>query len=1210
MKNSDFAHLHIHNEFSQLDGLGTAEDYAICAEELGFEYMALTNHGNIDGIIKWQKTCKEHNIKPIFGCEFYFVPDIEIREKGEKKHHMTILAKNLKGLESIMRLLTVANDKGYYYKPRIDWETLGCELDNIIILSACTSTFLHLPKNDVESLFEAMGEDIYIELMPHQFELQHGTNKLALEYANEYGVKVVATNDCHYPKESGAATQEVLLAMQRKAKWTDKNRWKFEINGLYLKSADEMILAFKEQGQIDRGTVYRAMKNTIEVAEKCIFNIEQKKVYLPKVPAYEKRDESKFLKSIINRGLKERCIDTGAINELQIDQYRERIDEEFKLICNLKFQRYFLIVWELISWCKKNDIMVGPGRGSVGGSLVAYCMRIIDVDPIKHGLIFARFISPTRIDLPDIDIDFEDIKRYKIREHLEELYGEDHVTSLSTFMRMKGRSAIRDVSRAFSVPLSEVNVASKSIVTKLDGDSRSDFTIEDSFKQFEDGINFKKKYPEVTQFAIDLEGQIKNSGKHAAAICISSDDLKKGIRTNLAKRKDELVSNWDKKDAEYMGIMKLDVLGLKTLTILNYTKKLVKENYDIDIDYNKIKLDDKKTLSQINLGKTTGVFQLGTTGLKKFCQELGVEEFNDIVHATALWRPGTLGSGLTSEFVERKHGRASLSYIHPILQEKTKETQGIILYQEQLMWLMYELAGLEWKVCDEVRKVIGKSEGGEKFASFKKQFVDGCLKMQTLEKNEATELWESLSSFGNYSFNKAHAVAYSLITYWDMWCKTHYPKEFMAASLSYSDGDSKQDLIEEARRLNVEIALPKVKYSATDIWRTDKEKNVIYCPFSELKGVGEKTAEQIQHLNKEGFYSGKGRSPNKNVLSILHEIKAFDEDDINEIDENELSKYFDFSISKDPMRQYRTLYERLKNKLTSISSDSKGLDLLFGNMLGLQFKYKKNALNGVYGTFKDETDSAMVIFDKELYEREKEKIEHCAESWALLECKKNHNSKNLILDCQDIWNEDDINQCNLEGLELDLIGDKKYRSRNCLRCQDCELSEECTKPIPNTLGKTNIMIISEYPGLEEDRNNEILKGKSGNKLWDSLRIDDLHKDDFFVSSVTKCYPKETKKPKKKHISTCSQYLEEELKRINPPLVLALGNTCLKFFKDKDSGIMELSGTTEWNGKYGCWIHWCIHPNSTMFDDSNDGLFEQSISKFVDKISYITNIYKD
>ena len=395
-------------------------------------------------------------------------------------------------------------------------------------------------------------------------------------------------------------------------------------------------------------------------------------------------------------------------------------------------------------------------HNSVGGSLLAYCLYITSVDPLKYNLLFSRFISPARIDLPDIDMDFEDTKRDMVRHHLEELYGEDCVTGVSTFSKLKGRAAIRDVARVFNVPKKDVDPAAKSIVVRSGGDFRSDFSIEDAFDTFEDGIAFKKKYPDVSRIAVDLEGQIRGVGMHAAAMCISKESLKEGRRCNLATRKGGVtVANWDKYDSEYMGMMKLDVLGLNALTVLNESKKLIKKNHGVDIEWDKINLEDEKVYKQtIGSGHTVGCFQIGSLGLGKFCIDLQVNKFEELVDATSLWRPGTLRSGITREYVLRKTEQVEWKHSHPAIEELTKDTFGIILYQEQVMLLMYNLGGLGWKTCDTVRKVISKSQGDELFMKFKKEFADGCVNKKTLTRKAAEKLWDELSNFGSYSFNK------------------------------------------------------------------------------------------------------------------------------------------------------------------------------------------------------------------------------------------------------------------------------------------------------------------------------------------------------------------------------------------------------------------------------------------------------------------------
>jgi very-short-patch-repair endonuclease len=464
-------HLHVHNEFSLLDGVGSGGDYAKKAKELKMPAIALTNHGNVDGCIRFQNYCKKENVHPIFGFEGYIVEDITKKEKGEKRKHILIIAKNMVGWKNILNMITISNIEGFYYRPRIDSKLLLKHLDGLIISSACTSTFLN-DEWGIDLLIELKKrkfKDFFFEIMPLQLESQKRVNKKILRLSKKYKYKIIATNDCHYVNKEDSECQEVLLAIQTKKKWNDPNRWRFDVDDLYVKSRSEMINSFKKQGIVDRKDVVAAVNNTELIYDLVKdFTIPEIKVELPKVPGYGDYDDDKFLRKLCLKGFKKKIKDKVDDEKL----YKDRFEEEYKTITKQGFSCYFLIVWELIDWCKKNDILVGPGRGSSGGSLMCYLLNITEVDPIKHNLIFARFISPARIDFPDIDIDFEDNKRNLVRKHLEDLYGKDNVAGVSTFTTMKGRGALRDVSRVFNVPLLDVDKAAKSIVVRcLDGDS-------------------------------------------------------------------------------------------------------------------------------------------------------------------------------------------------------------------------------------------------------------------------------------------------------------------------------------------------------------------------------------------------------------------------------------------------------------------------------------------------------------------------------------------------------------------------------------------------------------------------------------------------------------------------------------------------------------------------------------------------------------------
>lgn len=1212
----DFCHLHVHDEYSILDGFGKSENYAKKVKELGMKYLAITNHGNVDGLVTSQKACKKNDIIPIFGCEAYIVENLKIKEKGEKRRHINILIKNETGWHNLLKMLTTANLEGFYHRPRIDANLLLKNLEGLVILTACPSSFIHdeWGKELMKKLIEKIKDDFYFEIMPSDFDMQRETNKLCLEYSKKYNVKLVASNDCHYVKKHQNVSQEVLLAIQSKKKWNDKDRWKFDVTDLYLKSKRDMIVTFREQKCLSEDVFREAMRNTIEVAEKCKnFEIKEILVNLPKIPILKDEKDEESLKKLCDEGLTKK-IKSNPEKIKNVKKYEERLSFELGQIIKQGFSRYFLIVWELINWCKDNDITVGPGRGSSGGSLVCYLLNITIVDPIEFKLLFARFISPDRIDLPDIDMDFEDRKRHIVKKHLQELYGEFNVVGVSTFSRMKGKGAIRDVSRVFNVPLSEVNKACECIESKIGDDE----TIINSFDSFEDGKKFKKKYPKVTKIAIELEGQIRQKSTHAAAMCVSADDFRLGVRANLQKGKeDDLVVNWEKYDIEHFGIMKLDILGLNALTVLAECKNLIKENHNFETDFESLKLDDEKCYEEFSKGNTIGCFQVGSQGLSKFCKQLGINDFKMLAHATSLYRPGTLRNNMAGEFVKRKNNEEEIEYLHPILKKITEETYGIILYQEQIMRIMNELAGLDWKICDAVRKIVAKSQGGELFNSFKEEFAKGCVKNKTLDYNTAEELWEQLSSFGNYSFNLSHAVSYSMITYWQMYCKVYYPYEFICASLTYGGEDKKEELIREAFRLGLDIRTPKVGISKANEWVV--KDNILYVPFVEIKGFGEKTIEKLEKINleeenkREEFF-GKKKILSQRFLNILEDLNCFKNEPINDEFAEDKKDYFKFSLIKDLTKKYEELlnkFECLKfKKLIDYNFHEKIEEPIyfFVKITNIKFSYKTGKSGGmVYGYIDDKTNNCMIVFDKRLYEKRKDDIEHSEGSLAIIKV-DNFNKNFSAVNCCDIWLEEDIKSCNyFEGLDLNLIENKRFQNKEILKCEDCELREECKKPVLNSKGKYNIMIVGEAPGKSEDLYGEGFVGSSGQLLWDLLREKGYKRKYFNITNVVKCYPSKTKTPKLKHIKACSKWIDEEVENIKPFLILAVGNTSLRYFTGEEKGIMNKNGTTEWNDKAGAWICWCIHPASVLYHEENFSLFRKGIENFVEKIEILGKI---
>jgi len=837
-----FCHLHLHTSSSQLDGVGTSEDYAKEAVRIGQPACAITDHGNVDGILKHQKACKKHGITPILGCELYMCGDMKV--KNDERHHLIVLVQSREGLTNLMHMISMANLEGFHRRPRIDPDLLLRHTEGLVFLTACIGSFINMEGGEkLLSLLRNMAPT-FLEIMPHAHPLQKKHNLRCLELSQKYNIPLVATNDCHYSRKGMGETQDVLLAMKRNAKWNDKDRWSMrDWPNLHLRSADEMAQAFQVQAVLAEPIWRKAMAQTMEVAGLCNgYTVERMQVELPKVHGYEDRDETDLMWEIISDGWERRLGDFYVLPE-KAKEYEDRVNEEFGLICQMNFQRYFLIVHELIGWCKSQGIAVGPGRGSSGGSLVCYLMGITDVDPLKYGLIFARFISPERVDYPDIDMDFESARREEVIQHLRDCYGEHGTVNLSTFMTMKGKGAIRDVSRVFDVPLKEVNPAAEGINDVPDGHDRAGHTIEDSLKDSPPLAHLQRKYPDVVRHAINLEGQTKGYGKHAGGICINAKDLRLGDHCSLRVYNGVISANWDKDDAEYMGLMKLDVLGISNLSFLNEAARLVKELHGQTIEFDQIPLDDREVYNEIAQGNTAGAFQIGSTLNTRYCKDLGVREFNDIVLINALTRPGPLGSGITDQFMRRRHGQEPVTYIHPRMEPYTNKTLGLVIYQEQVMWSMFELAGLSWGECDKVRKVIGKSKGATAFQQFKQRFMDGCAAQGTLTPAEAGDVWDMMASFGSYAFNLSHAVEYSMLGYWCVWMRVHWPMEFLCGCLSHCDEKKSGQYIDEARRLGIRIELPKAGVSLADRWLP--KDGALWAPLTAIKGVGPSQAAKI-----------------------------------------------------------------------------------------------------------------------------------------------------------------------------------------------------------------------------------------------------------------------------------------------------------------------------------------------------------------------------
>lgn len=1125
---SGFCHLHLHTEHSLLDGYGSAKQYITRAKEIGFEYIACTDHGSQDGLIKFQKEADKQGIKPVLGCELYLVPDASIKKAGEFRHHMTVLVKNQEGHQNLCKILTEANLQGFYYKPRADFEMIKKYCRGLVFLSGCSSSVMISPigLEFFTELRNLCPGDCYVEVMPHLFEDQISVNKICLAT----GFDLVATNDCHYVNEDDDKVHEVLLAIQTKSKWNDKSRFKFETRGLFLRSDQQMKEAFKEQGALSKLEYLTAMHNTIEIAEKCCdFRIKKQDIYLPSIVLNMTEEDT--LQSLCWEGY-ERIFNTPWEGDLV---YRKRFEEEFEIIKKKNFVRYFLVVWELTQWCKKNDIMIGPGRGSVGGSLIAYLLGITTVDPIKYGLLFSRFIAEDRIDYPDIDIDFEDIKRPLIRGHLEEMYGKNNIASVSTFMSMKGRGAVRDVARVFDIPYNEVDEFAKIIEDEDNGEDAIEVASRTS-----EGQNFSRKYPEALKIAIKLEGQVRGCGQHAAALIVSADDLTDGTRCNLSVRSHQEVVNWDKDDAEYVGLMKLDILGLNTLSILNETRRLVEKNYGEKIVFEKILLDNQQVFEMLSKGLTVGVFQFNTWSTTKLCKEIGIDNFGLMSDVIALVRPGPADSGMTADFTKRKNG-GRWQKKHRIYEHITKDTYGIVIYQEQVMQVISEVAGLPYSTADKIRKIIAKKRDVKEFQKYKQMFVDGCKKEDTLPEKEALEFWDALEKHASYSFNRSHSVEYAMIAYWCAFCKMYYPAEFLCANLTYGSDGKKDELVKEAKRLGLNIVLPRVGVSDSHKW-VAKDNN-LYVPFIEIKGVGEKVAGDLLNYKppepktvqvaikktvkkkQKGFFDLEEEEPEtktvvkeskeRKVDKLLKAIGAFGNEP-----EEDLSKYFSFDVSVDKKAEFPHLLRCL-----GFDFPSKDLDPI------------------------------------------------------------------LTLDVTPKFIRGKIHTINFQNPDL-------------LYCQDCELSRQCKRPVLPSKGRYNIAIIGEAPGRDEDEEGSGFVGRAGKLLWSSLESHELLRRYFHVTNCVKCYPSQTKTPTEHHLNVCKKWINEEINRADIRLALVFGNTGLKYFKGEDGGITKYNAKTEWLENFGFWACWCLHPASILRNPENKKEFQSGIANFAEKIKIL------
>ena len=1238
MNSIPFPHLHLHNEYSLLDSPLKLNALIDFAEEKGVKCLATTNHGNADDSVKLTQKCQEKGIHPIIGAELYIIHD-GLEQKKRERRHLVVLVKEEKGFKNLMSMLTEANLSHFYYKPQIPLSFLYKHLEGLVVLSACSGGVLSWPDGEevCANLLDLKGEDFYLEAMPFEEATFRQYFKKVSAVSDKLGIPLVATNDVHYLEPEGWQLHQVLINIGAKRRLKDPNRRVYDVKDLYFKTEKEMRMGFKEQDIFSRQQVNSAIENAYKIAESCKFVLQPTEPALPIIGVPEGSTPYKQFKKLCWEGLKERGLEEKS-------DYRKRLEHEIEQIHHSKkgFSTYFLIVHNLQKWAKKEaNMLTSPCRGSVGGSLAAYALGITEVDPLKYDLIFERFVSPGRIDFPDIDLDFEDGRREEVHDYLRQTYGSDSVAHVSTFGRMKAKGALRDVSRYFDVPLADVSLATKAVLQRTGGDSRENFSLSDSMATFERAKDFKKRHPKVAEHAVSLEGNLRNLGVHAAGIVLSPQPLEDTGRCYLRQTSKGLAVNWDDKDLEYMGFVKFDILGLSALSILAEAGREIGKKTGQEVDFYSMELDDKKVLDSFSRGDTTGIFQLGSLGMRKIIQELEISNFEDVVAMNALHRPGALRTSVVTDYIDRKHGRQAIKKVNPIFDRLTTDTYGLVLYQEQIMYLLNEMAGLPWKTADTVRKVISKSQGVEKFMSFQKQFVEGCVKKGTMGRREAEKMFGELRNYGSYGFNRSHSTGYSLLAYYEAWCKVHHPGEFFVALINHSSEAEIEEYVEDCRKKKLEVKLPSVHSSGLK-WRLDE--GVIWCGLESIKGLSNIVAHRIvgsRPYPDMASFSKKVGKISKRDMEVLLASRAFrpwkTEKVLQQINDFEQLSFFKNSEVKEekirrlslepdavlPFREESDLSFRNRRLILALSDGlhfrnireidfsqpSKKQEFFCGKMREVKFGYREkvarvgmaqtrgtaDSWGGVYGNFEDESTFIMVVFAPDLYRTKKRMIEELEGDDILILANHHQAKSNLFI--KGVWRLSDIRQGVFDDLNsLGLIEGTKVSFGGYLSgCQRCSLHSSCKQPVQIESGQSNLMIVGEAPGREEDKENRPFVGRTGKLLFNELKKLNFEREDFYLSNTVKCYPKGVKPLEQ--VSVCGEYLEMEIHKVKPIVILSLGNIPRFFFTQKKTGIIEANAQVEWNDRFQAWIVYSIHPALLLHQPGNERLLEESLGAF-------------
>lgn len=961
----DFVHLHVHTEYSLLDGVARIKKLAKTCKEYGMPAVAITDHGNMYGVIEMYDNCVANGIKPIIGCEFYVADDLTVKNGKTKNAHLILLAKNDVGYHNLCLLNTIAFRDGFYYKPRIDYKTLEQHSDGLICLSACIAG--DVPQYILKGMYEEaeklilwfkqlFGEDYYLEIQNHNLEEQKIVNKYLHEYAKKHNIKLVATNDVHYIYKEDAETQDVLMCVQMGKTLDDPDRLKMTGEEFYLKTYDEMKEAFPNDEE--------ALANTIEIANKCSYDFTFGKYLFPKYIPETGESPEIFIRRLITEGLQKKYKEVTK-------EILDRVESEMAVITKQGFVEYFLIVWDYINAAKEMGISVGPGRGSGAGSIVAYAIGITNIDPLKYDLLFERFLHTERVSAPDFDVDFADDRRGEVIEYVRKKYGDKRVVKIVTFGKMQAKNAIKDVARVLRIPYAEGDKITKAMPNNIkkpqvikkcfglyhpkegDKDFGTVYGVPELMEMYENSDEIKR----LVDIAIKVEEAPRQCSTHACGVVIGADELEKFMP--LSRNGEDITTQYNMVDIERLGHLKMDFLGLRNLNDIQKTIDYVKENHGVVVNFDELGYDDPEVYKLISTGNTKAIFQLESGGFQRFMRELRPTGLEDIVAGVSLYRPGPMDS--IPRYVHNKHNPKDVTYDHPILEPILNVTYGCIVYQEQVMRIVQDLAGYTLGQADMIRRMMGKKklEAMQKErqvflfgkpAENGKPAIDGAIKRGCSEE-VANKIWNEMESFASYAFNKSHAAAYSMVTYQTAYLKCYYEPEFLTAVLNnrITNADEIKNYVTYAKTEKIEVLPPDINKSLTMF---SCHNGVIRFGLAALKGVGVSVIDEII----------EERQKNGEFKSIVDFINRMENNAVNKrcIESLILSGAFDcFGVYRSQlMRVYPTLVER-----ASIDKKSKasGQFSLFDSLL------KEDVVNDItYPDIKEFDEQTKLKLEKEV----------------------------------------------------------------------------------------------------------------------------------------------------------------------------------------------------------------------------------------------------